>query len=683
MPIRTKILLIILLLSVPPLIFLRLSGMQSMDELVLRVQTRTVNLLLDSQSRSLQRIVEDHVVLLRRERQLVESALEALVAGTANALDTADFSAALSILSKKQPPPMHGSMRRMMRKADDFYIFSPSLQIEESLAAVSPLMREFSDEYPELILWQEIQLVDNSQLFYSTDKEDVSALQHNSHSMMSTSGKTSIWSMPMQDMMFNTSIFTASQVIKLKNGMIAGTATIAVPVKNLLRDPGNLSAISSNITSYVIQANTQDNKLLILAKRKLKEREGRWFIVPDDVLDVSKEARMRISQDILDGKSGAWVIEIKGIQYLATFAPFEKGNSALLITIPREDIMKVASKEKDIIRYIFSNQLDISLMLLGVTIFLVCVAAAYFSHSLSKNIHKLVQCVREIGKGNFSTRIPDVGKDEIGELGAALNEMVPALEENVHLKSSLQLASDVQKNLLPKDTPQLDLYDIAGASYYCAETGGDYFDFISCVPEKSGSRTLHMAVGDVVGHGVSAALLMATARAYLRSSATTGCSLSKITHDANELLVYDTFGTGQFVTLFLASLDTATGTFKWTRAGHDAAIMYRNSTESFEYIKGAGATALGVVSNASYAENATSLEDGDLLLIATDGIWECMSPEGEMFGKQRIENIMYENKNLSSAKLIEKLYSEVLEYSQQPSLEDDFTCILIKKKITP
>ena len=681
MPIRTKILLIILLISVPPILFLRMSGMQSMDELVLRVQTRTVNLLLDSQSRSLQRIVEDHVVLLKRERQLIESALEALAASTANALESRDFSATLSILTKKQSPPMHGSMRRMMRRTNDFYIFSPSPQIEESLAVVSPIMREFSEEYPELILWQEIQLVDNSQLFYSRNKEDVIELQRNSHSMMSTSGKHSIWSMPMQDMMFNTSIFTASQVVTLSNGVVAGTATIAVPVKNLLRDPGNLFEISSNITSYVIQANTQDNTLLIVAKRKLKEREGKWYIVPDDILDVSKEAGRRISRDILDGRSGAWVTEIKGVQYLATFAPFEKGNSALLITIPRADIMKVASKEKDIIRYIFSNQLDISLLLLGVTIFLVCIAAVYFSHSVSKNIHKLVECVREIGKGNFTTRVPDVGKDEIGELGAALNEMVPALEENVHLKSSLQLASEVQKNLLPKDTPQLDLYDIAGASYYCAETGGDYFDFISCVPENA-SQILHMAVGDVVGHGVSAALLMATARAYLRSSATTGCSLSKITHDANELLVYDTFGTGQFVTLFLASLDTLTGTFKWTRAGHDAAIMYRNSSESFEYIKGAGATALGVVSNTTYAENSTTLEDGDILLIATDGIWECMSPEGTMFGKQRIENIMYENRNLSSSELIEKLYAEVLEYSQQPSLEDDFTCILIKKKIT-
>ena len=681
MPIRTKILLIILLLSVPPILFLRMSGMQSMDELISRVQTHSVNLLLDSQSRSLQRIVEDHVILLKRERQLIESALEALAASTANALETNDFSATLSILLKKQPPPMHGSMRRMMRRSNDFYIFSPSPQIEESLAVVSPLMREFSDKYPELILWQEIQLADNSQLFYSTSKKEVTESQHNAHSMMSTSGKHSVWSMPMQDMMFNTSIFTASQVITLSNGVIAGIATIAVPVKNILRDPGNLFVVSSNITSYIIQANSQDNTLLILAMRKLSEREGKWYVVPDDVLKVSKEASSRISKDILDGRSGAWVTEIKGVQYLATFAPFERGNSALLITIPRADIMKVASKEKDVIRYIFSNQIDISLLLLGVTIFLICIAAAYFSHSLSKNIHKLVECVREIGKGNFSTRIPDVGKDEIGELGAALNEMVPALEENVHLKSSLQLASEVQKNLLPKDTPQLDLYDIAGASYYCAETGGDYFDFISCAPEHE-SSTIHMAVGDVVGHGVSAALLMATARAYLRSSAKTGCSLAKITSEANELLVYDTFGTGQFVTLFLASLNTMTGTFKWTRAGHDAAIMYRNSSESFEYIKGTGATALGVVPNTSYAENSTTLESGDILLIATDGIWECMSPEGTMFGKQRIESIIYENRSLSSSELIKKLYSEVLEFSQQPSLEDDFTCILIKKRIS-
>lgn len=680
MSIRTKILLIILLLSIPPVLFLRISGTRSLDTLVSQVQTRTSNLLMDSQSQSLQRIVEDHARLLKRERQLIGAALEILVSQTAMALDAEAFSKTLAAQPKTPSPQMHESMHgRMMHRKNGSFLFSPSPKIETSLTIISRIMRDFSLKYPDLILWQEIQLADNSRLFYSTDQADTAKLQGRFQSMMPASDNSAfVWSMPMQDMVFNTSIFTASQPITLSDGSVAGTATIAIPVRTLLRDPGHLSAISSNVTSYVIKASTDKNALLILAMRNFEEKEGKWFAVPEGALKVPQETINQISKDILANKSGSWITLINGTQYLTTYAPFGAGNSALLISIPSADIIKIASKEKDFVHSIFSKQLDISQYLSAITVLLVCIAAAYFSHSLSKNIYKLVECVREIAKGNFSTRVPYVGKDEIGELGAALNEMTPALEENVHMKTSLQLASEVQKNLLPKDAPQPPSYDIAGTSYYCAETGGDYFDFISC-GSGNPSRLL-MAVGDVVGHGISAALLMATARAYLRSCAKHEFFLSDITQEANELVVCDTYGTGQFMTLFLASLNTVNNKFTWTRAGHDAAILHRQQKGTFEELKGTGSTALGVIGNAKYSENTTEISHGDILVIATDGLWECTAPDGVMFGKERMRKIIAENTHLTSQQLIDTLYDAALTYSGRPSLEDDFTCIVIQRK---
>lgn len=315
-------------------------------------------------------------------------------------------------------------------------------------------------------------------------------------------------------------------------------------------------------------------------------------------------------------------------------------------------------------------------LLLAGTLLILGLLTIILSISLSKSIHKLVDVVREVAAGNFSARVDRLGKDEIGELGRAINEMVPSLEENVHLKNSLQLASVVQRSLLPQEAPSPASYDIAGASYYCAETGGDYYDFISCA---SGSASeLVMAVGDVVGHGVPAALLMATARAYLRSCTRNDFSLSEITRKTNELVVCDTFGTGQFMTLYLASLDTFTNTLTWTRAGHDAAMVYRESTGDFTEFKGDGGTALGVTKEAAYPENTERLEAGDIVVIATDGIWEARSQEGTMFGKESIKRIISENRTMPAEELIKKLYSSALNFAQQSSLEDDFTCIIIK-----
>ena len=679
MSIRTKILFIILVTSVPPLLFLLVSGVNSLNALGQHVQTRAGNLLINSQSQSLQRIAEDHANFLRKEHQLVDATLKALTMKTANVLEARGLAAKVRPPSKKQPPQQH----EMSNIGNEFCLYSPSPQFEEFFSDISQVMREYSRKYPKLILWQRVRLVDNSQLFYPTSRNLDVALNCRIDSTVLVPGKKThpVWSRIMDDIIFKTSMFTVSQDIILGNGKVAGTATIAVSANIVMPAPGHLLPVSKNIASYLVQIDTQNRTLPIFVQRSLSEKEKMWFSVPDAVLNVSQEVVSQISRAALAGKSGSLVTNINGTQYLIAFAPLgvsESSNSTLLITIPSADITKAASKEKDAIRSVVARKLDLSMSLLGATLFLVCIAAVIFSHSLSKNIHKLVDCVRQIGTGDFSIRIPDVGHDEIGELGTALNEMIPALEENVHLKSSLQLASEVQRNLFPKETPQPFSYDIAGASYYCAETGGDYFDFLSCVP-GSASR-IHMAVGDVVGHGVPAALLMATARAYLRSCSKFDFSLAQITYEANELVVCDTYGTGQFMTLFLASLDTLSGAFTWTRAGHDAAIVYRDNKGCCEYLLGDGATALGVVSKTYYKENSTTLESGDILLIATDGVWECMSPQGDMFGKQRIEKIIYENRNLSSSELIEKLYSEALKFSEQSSLEDDFTCIMIKNK---
>ena len=163
----------------------------------------------------------------------------------------------------------------------------------------------------------------------------------------------------------------------------------------------------------------------------------------------------------------------------------------------------------------------------------------------------------------------------------------------MNIRKALEVAHEVQQNLLPEDTPELPGFDISAAVVYCDETGGDYFDFIPC--EDEDCERFGIAVGDVTGHGVGAALLMATARALIRGYASRPDSLADSITRVNRLLAADVGQSGNFMSLFFLQLDSDSRTIRWVRAGHDPAILFNPKTEGFEELVGPGLVALPVL----------------------------------------------------------------------------------------
>ena len=224
-------------------------------------------------------------------------------------------------------------------------------------------------------------------------------------------------------------------------------------------------------------------------------------------------------------------------------------------------------------------------------------------------------------------------RDEVGELTRSFNLMTSQLQERLNLKEAMNLAMEVQQNLLPAAPPSVPGFDIAGRSLYCQETGGDYFDYILRT-SPAGSSRLCVAVGDVVGHGISAALLMTTVRALLRCRLDQAGSIAEAVCDVNRLLYQDTAPSGSFVTLFLLEADSAAGSLEWVRAGHDPAWLYCAATDEVQDLGGPG-MALGVDGACSYLSGCRSgLSADDVLLIGTDGIWETQNANSEKFGKE-------------------------------------------------
>jgi sigma-B regulation protein RsbU (phosphoserine phosphatase) len=257
-----------------------------------------------------------------------------------------------------------------------------------------------------------------------------------------------------------------------------------------------------------------------------------------------------------------------------------------------------------------------------------------------------------------------------------MNEMTEGLIERDRMRQSLYLAKEVQQALLPRIDPKIRGLDIASTSVYCDETGGDYFDFLAGDEPHTGK--ISVVVGDVSGHGVSSALLMATARAFLRQRSALPGSLSQIVSDVNRQLVRDVEESGGFMTLFYLTIDAVNRKLNWVRAGHDPAILYDPATDTFQELRGSG-MALGVKVDARFEENRkNTLEKNQIILLGTDGIWEARNLQGEMFGKEPIYRTIRQNPALSAKEILTGIFNALNRFLEDRALEDDVTLVVIK-----
>jgi sigma-B regulation protein RsbU (phosphoserine phosphatase) len=249
------------------------------------------------------------------------------------------------------------------------------------------------------------------------------------------------------------------------------------------------------------------------------------------------------------------------------------------------------------------------------------------------------------------------------------------------MHESLRLATEVQQNLLPQVEPSLPGLDIAGLSSYCDETGGDYYDYLEIAQGPLSSTAV--VVGDVSGHGVHAALLMASARAALRLRASLPGRPAEIIADVNRQFTSDVGCSGAFMTLFYLAIDHPCKTIRWVRAGHDPAICYDPVSERFEELGGHGVP-LGVDETAAFEESEKKeLRLGEIIFIGTDGIWETRAPDGRLFGKKKLYDLIQTFSARSAGEITQEVLKalEAFRHGHKPS--DDITMVVIKILQTP
>jgi sigma-B regulation protein RsbU (phosphoserine phosphatase) len=321
--------------------------------------------------------------------------------------------------------------------------------------------------------------------------------------------------------------------------------------------------------------------------------------------------------------------------------------------------------------------------LLYLTAFLLVVVLAtaiffsrIFAASIIAPVRQLEGAMAKVEGGDFSAFVPVDTNDELGSLAEHFNQMTEGLKERYRLQRSLDLAKEVQQNLLPRKDPVVKGLDVAGQSIYCDETGGDYFDYLSS--SEWGPAKFGVLIGDVSGHGIPSALLMATARAFMRQRSSRSGSMAEVVSDVNRQLTRDVEETGRFMTLFYLMIDLADRNMSWVRAGHDPAVWYDPLTDQIEELHGDG-MALGVDENLEFTQyQKFGLKEGQILLLSTDGLWETQNPAGSMFGKDRIYEIIRQTSDLSARQILETIVLKLENFRQDLEPEDDITLVVIK-----
>ncbi len=282
----------------------------------------------------------------------------------------------------------------------------------------------------------------------------------------------------------------------------------------------------------------------------------------------------------------------------------------------------------------------------------------------------------------------EYGYDEIkaGELDilvsittrvALENENLRLHEDNVEkqrLEEQLATARQVQQQFLPESLPTTPGLQIAAHCQFCLEVAGDTFDVIPLKDDK----TL-FAVGDVSGKGAGAAMIMANVQASVRAMADTGLALSTMIERVNTLIAHST-SPEQFITYFAAIYDPHAHTLTCVNAGHNPPRIVRTNGDVVELTE--GGLILGIMADMPYAQQELAFEDGDVLVAFTDGISEANDPNEEMYGEERIVEVVQEHRASDPESIYTALIQDLDTYRRDTPLDDDVTIFIAKGEVS-
>ncbi|MBN1223529.1 MAG: SpoIIE family protein phosphatase [Candidatus Aminicenantes bacterium] len=328
-----------------------------------------------------------------------------------------------------------------------------------------------------------------------------------------------------------------------------------------------------------------------------------------------------------------------------------------------------------------------ALLALGIILFILEAFALYFGIRITAGITSAVKALhkgtRRIAAGDFDIQIEIPNEDELGDLAVSFNEMAAAVKkgqeeaiERKHLERELATAREIQEKLLPHEMPVLAGFEITGTSLPSQQVGGDYFDFLDV-----GDGKLGIAIADVSGKGIPAALLMANLQASLHAQAFQRGEVAEIASRINNLLFKST-DAHMFATFFYGILDREKALFTSTNAGHNPPLLF-HAEGNIEHLR-AGGLILGFQPDVKYEQQTVEIHPEEVIVLYTDGITEAADPTTELvaddlFGTDRLIEVVRNNIGQSARNIQSAILGAIAKHTTNAPQFDDITLVIIKR----
>ena len=353
----------------------------------------------------------------------------------------------------------------------------------------------------------------------------------------------------------------------------------------------------------------------------------------------------------------------------------------------------VLTRVSAVLSTVFNRKADLAqellevILIAGLVVFVlvevICwVIGITMTRNITGAVHHLYEGTHRIMQGDFSHRIEVRGKDQLAELGVSFNRMTEHLahlltvaKEKERLQSEIEIAREVQNQLYPRVAPQTKSLRLTAVCRPARIESGDYYDY-ECIRDTH----VALAIGDVAGKGISAALLMATLQSSLRTQLNNGSgdgplSAARLVSQLNQYLYANT-SAEKFSTLCLGLYDEADSSFIYTNGGNVPPALVRAGVVQRLDVNG---TVVGAFPFAEYGESRIALEPGDLLVFFTDGVTEPENAYGEMFGEERFLDLLVRNAHLSEEEIVRTVIESVREWTGSEELQDDMTLLLARR----
>jgi sigma-B regulation protein RsbU (phosphoserine phosphatase) len=692
--IGTKILAIILLVSLFSLFFISVVSYTEMLNLTRYSTDANTQLSLNSSDRSqdaLKKQAEEYIVKIAREQAMKSDTVLLDVQRQVTAMGeymTSLYRQRANFNGKKIPRVQDAEMDVPAAK----YMLAPGVahtaEIEQELALLS------NAEYMLAPIYKNNRILDNIYLGtlsgisyryspYNTYNPDYDPRQRDWYKTAMTKPETPIWVDTYVDT-YGTIVVTNAITFNGTGDKPQGVLATDITLDSMKED-----VISMKIgqTGYAFMLDNLGN---IIAHPKYSET------FDTEPLKTATGDYLKALEEIMANPEGLTTAHLDGkLSYLA-YSKLPTTQWSLVIVVEVEEIIQPAlDTQKHIEEYTAEAQTYISSTLRSVLIRLVIVLAVsamailVFSYLVSRTITNpiklLLKKVGQIGQGDLEVQIDDQGKDEIAELARAFNKMTIDLKtyianlskitaEKERIGAELDVATKIQASMLPcifPAFPERDEFEIFATMLPAKEVGGDFYDFFFIDEDR-----LALVIADVSGKGVPAALFMVIAKTLIKNNTQAGLAPHEVFAKVNNMLCENNEAS-MFVTAFMGIYQISTGELTYVNAGHNPPLLKRDGAD-FAWLPTKPGFVLAGMEDIRYKQESISLGAGDVLYLYTDGVTEAVNREELLLSDPKLLADLNKHKDCDLFDLLHNIKDEIDQFAEGAEQADDITMLALK-----